>query len=151
MFLAEETTNYLFMFSISQKQKTPLFLLLPFGVSIESESESCLVMSDSLRPHGPYSPWNSPGQTTGVSSRSLLQGIFPTYGWNPRLPHRRTDSLPAEPLGSVPRGNPKQSEIQISAPYRLRSAPAVAATLRDPPQVNKTFILRAVTALATPD
>ena len=23
-------------------------------------------------------PWNSPGQNTGVSSRSLLQGIFPT-------------------------------------------------------------------------
>ena len=26
----------------------------------ESESESCSVMSDSLRPHGLYSPWNSP-------------------------------------------------------------------------------------------
>ena len=36
------------------------------------------VMSDSLRPHGPYSPWNSPGQNTGVGSRSLLQGIFQT-------------------------------------------------------------------------
>ena len=40
----------------------------------ESESESCLVMSDSLRPHGLYSPWNSPGQNTGVGSLSLLQG-----------------------------------------------------------------------------
>ena len=27
-----------------------------------------------------YSPWNSPGQNTGVGSRSLLQGIFPTQG-----------------------------------------------------------------------
>ena len=35
-------------------------------------------MSDSLRPHGLYSPWNSPGQNTGVGSLSLLQGIFPT-------------------------------------------------------------------------
>ena len=26
----------------------------------ESESESCLVVSDSLQPHGLYSPWNSP-------------------------------------------------------------------------------------------
>ena len=30
-----------------------------------------------------YSPWNSPGQTTGVGSLSLLQGIFPTKGSNP--------------------------------------------------------------------
>ena len=30
----------------------------------ESESESHLVMSDSLLPHGLYSPWNSPGQNT---------------------------------------------------------------------------------------
>ena len=41
-------------------------------------SASHLVMSDSLRPHGPYSPWSSPGQNAGVGSRSLLQGIFPT-------------------------------------------------------------------------
>ena len=32
------------------------------------ESESCSVVSDCLRPHGLYSPWNSPGQTTGVGS-----------------------------------------------------------------------------------
>ena len=36
------------------------------------------VMSNSLRPHELYSPWNSPGQNTGVGSFSLLQGIFPT-------------------------------------------------------------------------
>ena len=46
-------------------------------------------MSDSLRPHGLYSPWNSLGQNTGVSTLSLLQGIFPTQGWNPGLPHCR--------------------------------------------------------------
>ena len=33
------------------------------------------------------SPWTSPGQNTGVSSLSLLQGIFPTQGSNPGLPH----------------------------------------------------------------
>ena len=43
-------------------------------------SESCLVVSDSLRPHGLYSPLNSPGQNTGVGSGSLLQGIIPTLG-----------------------------------------------------------------------
>ena len=50
-----------------------------------SESESCSVVSDSLRPPGLYSPWNSPGQNTGVGSLSLLQGIFPTQGSNPGL------------------------------------------------------------------
>ena len=57
--------------------------------SYESESEICSVMSDSLRTHGLYSPWNSPGQHTGVGSLSLLQGIFPTQGLNPCLLHCR--------------------------------------------------------------
>ena len=35
------------------------------------------------------SPWNSPGQHTGVGRLSLLQGIFPTQGWNPGLLHCR--------------------------------------------------------------
>ena len=54
-----------------------------------SESESYAVESDSLWPHGLYSPWDSPGQNTGVGSLSLLQGIFPTQGANPGLPHCR--------------------------------------------------------------
>ena len=44
-------------------------------------------MSTSLWPHGLYSSWNSPGQNTGVGSLSLLQGIFPTQGSHPGLPH----------------------------------------------------------------
>ena len=35
------------------------------------------------------SPWNSPGQNTGVSSHSLLQGIFPSQGSNTGLLHCR--------------------------------------------------------------
>ena len=46
-------------------------------------------MSDSLRPHGLHSPWDSPGQNTGVGSLSLLQGIFPTQILNLGLPHCR--------------------------------------------------------------
>ena len=42
-----------------------------------------------LRPHGLYSPWNSPGQNTGVGSLYLLHGIFPSQGSNPGLPHCR--------------------------------------------------------------
>ena len=52
---------------------------------IGCEHESCSVLSDSWRPHGLHSPWNSPGQNTGVGSSSLLQGIFPTQGSNPGL------------------------------------------------------------------
>ena len=54
-----------------------------------SESESCLVVSNSLQPQGVYSPWDSPGQNTGVGSVSLLQGIFPTQESNLGLPHCR--------------------------------------------------------------
>jgi len=36
---------------------------------------------------GLCSPWNSPGQDTGVGSLSLLRGIFPTQGSNPGLLH----------------------------------------------------------------
>ena len=50
---------------------------------------SCSVMSNSLRPHGLYSPWNSPGQNIGVGSISLLQRIFPAQGLNWGLLHCR--------------------------------------------------------------
>ena len=56
---------------------------------IARDSESCSVVSSSLRPRRLYHPWNSPGQNTGVGSLSLLQGIFPTQGLSPGLPHCR--------------------------------------------------------------
>ena len=68
----------------------------------ESESESRSVVSDSLRPHGLYSPWNSPGQNTGVGSLSLLQGIFPTQGSNPNLLHCRQILYRLSHQGSPP-------------------------------------------------
>ena len=49
--------------------------------------ESCSVVSDSMRPHRLYGPWNSPGQNTEVGSLSLLQEIFPTQESNPGLLH----------------------------------------------------------------
>ena len=51
--------------------------------------KSYLVMSNSVQPQGLYSPWNSPGQNTGMGSHSLLQGTFPTQGSNPGLLHYR--------------------------------------------------------------
>ena len=41
-------------------------------------AQLCLTLCDTLG----YSPWNSPGQNTGVGSLSLLQGIFPTQQSN---------------------------------------------------------------------
>ena len=71
-------------------------------VTVHGESESCSVVSDSLRPRGLYSPWNSPGQNTGVGRHSLLQGIFPTQGLN--IAGRFF--LPAEP-----QGEPKNTRV----------------------------------------
>ena len=52
------------------------------------------VVSDSLQPHGLWParllcPWDSPGKNTGVGCHALLQGMFPTQGSNPHLPHCR--------------------------------------------------------------
>ena len=48
-------------------------------------AQSCPTLCDPMD----CSPWNSPGQNTGVHSLSLLQGIFPTQGSNPGLPQCR--------------------------------------------------------------
>ena len=50
-------------------------------------TQLCLTLCDST--DYIYSPWNSPGQNAGVGSLSLLQGILPTQGSNPGLPHCR--------------------------------------------------------------
>ena len=62
--------------------------------SMKSEGVSCSVMSDSLWPHGLepsrlFCPWDFPGEKTGVGFHFLLQGIFPTQGLDPGLPHCR--------------------------------------------------------------
>ena len=43
---------------------------------------------------------DSPGTNTEVGWYFLLQGIFPTQGWNPYLLNGQEDSLPSEPPGS---------------------------------------------------
>ena len=59
-------------------------------------AQSCPTLCDSMC----YtSPWNSPGKNTGVGRLSLIQGIFPNPGIEPRSPTLQVDSSPAEPQG----------------------------------------------------
>ena len=71
------------------KGLSSISFIVPLSFTLSIYSESSSVVSDALRPHGLYGPWNSPGQNTGVGSLSLLQGIVPTQGSNPGLPHCR--------------------------------------------------------------
>ena len=66
-----------------------LLNVIIFFSLLESETESCSVLSDSLRLHGLSNLWNSPSQNTVVGSLSLFQGIFPTQGLNTGLQHCR--------------------------------------------------------------
>ena len=45
-------------------------------VVVVKVAQSC----PTLRPHGLYSPWNSPGQNTGMGSLSLLRRLYSP--WN---------------------------------------------------------------------
>ena len=51
------------------------------------DAQLCPTLCDPMDPMD--SPWNSPGQNTGVGSCFLLQGIFSTQESNPSLPHYR--------------------------------------------------------------
>ena len=91
------------------------------------------VMSDSLQPDGLYSPWNSPGQNTGVGSHFLLQGIFPTQGSNPHPLHcrwilyqLRYTRLPGGSGGCGERSPPSVSEAG-SVLYGKDETPASSA------------------------
>ena len=84
-----------------------------YNVHLVRESESCSVVSDSLRTQGLHSPWNSVGQNTGVGSLSLLQGIFPTQGSNPDLPHRRWILYQLSHMGSPSQRNQQIKCTQI--------------------------------------
>ena len=66
---------------------------------------NCSVVSDSLRPHGLQSLWNSPGHNLGVDNHSLLQGIFPTQGLN------QVACIAGRLLPGEPPGKPKNTGV----------------------------------------
>ena len=74
-------------------------------------SVSCSVVSDSATPwtgaHQAPLSMEFSRQEYGVSCHALFQGIFPTQGWNPGLPHCRQIlyrlSYPGSPVSSLGR------------------------------------------------
>ena len=60
-------------------EKPCLLVEQKYSISHESESEILLSHVPLCDPMG-CSPWNSPGQNTGVGNLSRLQGIVPTQG-----------------------------------------------------------------------
>ena len=55
------------------------------------DTQSCLILFDPMNCSLPGSSvhGDSPGKNTGVDCHALLQGIFPSQGLNPGLPHCR--------------------------------------------------------------
>ena len=70
-------------------QRRTIIIFSTVSILYSDQSETLLVLFNSLWPHGLYSPWNSLGQNTGVCSLSILQGIFPTQESNQHLLHCR--------------------------------------------------------------
>ena len=89
--LANATSDASARITLLEGLKIFFFILTQYVVlfhsqsSLESESHSFQLLETPWI----YSPWKSPGQNTGVGSRSLLQGTFPTQGSNPGLLHCR--------------------------------------------------------------
>ena len=83
-------------------------------------AQSCTTLCD---PHGLYSPWNSPGQNTGVGSLSLLWGNLSNPGIKPRSPTLQADSLLAEP-----QGKPKNIGVGSLSFYSGSSWPRIHGT-----------------------
>ena len=75
-------------------------------LSKECETESRSVVSNSLRPHRLHSPWNSPGQNTGVGKPFPSPGDLLNSEIEPQCLAFQVESVPTEPLEK-----PKNTEV----------------------------------------
>ena len=78
------------------------YALFGFKVKVKVKSLSCvrLFVTPWTVGYRLLPPWDSPVKNTGMGCCFLLQGIFPTQGSNPGLPHCRqmqADALTSEP------------------------------------------------------
>ena len=67
-------------------------------LSNECETESRSVVSNSLRPHRLHSPWNSPGQNTGVGKPFPSPGDLLNPEIEPQCPVLQVESVPTDPV-----------------------------------------------------
>ena len=86
-------------------------------------------------------PWDSPGKNTGVGCHSLLQGIFPSQGWNL---HLMSPALAGGSLSLAPAGKPKH--MAAAAAKSLQSCPTLCDPIDgSPPGSPVPGILQATT------
>ena len=71
-------------------------------------AQSCPTLCDPMD----YSPWNSPGQNTGVGILSFLQGIFPTQGSNLGLQYFRRILYQLSHKGSPDEANMEEITVE---------------------------------------
>ena len=72
--------------------------------------------------------FNPAGQNTGVGSLSLLQGIFPSQGSNPGLPHGRQTLYQLSHKGSPMKTEtlPTAGHEKVAFPFVIANSPACA-------------------------
>ena len=75
------------LFRFTSTLTMPLCVCVCARVHARSVSQSDPTICDPMvhSPPGSSVHGDSPGKNTGVGCHFLLQGIFPTQGWNPRL------------------------------------------------------------------
>ena len=83
---------------------------LSYNIKVKrNENESHSVVSDSLHPHGLYSPWNSPGQKTEAVAIPFSKGSSQPRDQT-QISQLQADSLPAEPPGK-PKNTLKENQM----------------------------------------
>ena len=92
------TSGYQYIFHVGAHRAALSFVCVCAHVC----ALSCLTLQTHGQKHSRLlCPWNFPGKSTGVGCHLLLQGIFPTQGWNPQAPCWQADSFPPHHLGST--------------------------------------------------
>ena len=113
--------------------------------------KSCLTLCDPTDCSLPrlLCAWDSPGKNTGVGCHSLLQGIFLTLGWKPRLLRWQADSLPSEPPGKpdpikkIPSQAPCVTTVTVFIMFSSLKVAQPFPTLCDPVDYSAHGILQA--------
>ena len=78
-----------YQFSLSRNNSFPYSYPPMWKIKVKSLSHVPLFVTPWATAHQAPHPWNFPGKDTAVGCHFLLQGIFPTQGLNPGLPHCR--------------------------------------------------------------